>query len=491
MSNYLQTIKKMLDSNTTSDNETNHNWTISEEDKNKQLHYSNHITDIEESEKQYILPFEQPQTKEYIYCATHLGAQGIYGHDGYKTYKPFCELFRPNTEDSENIQQRIQKNTNGYYHYRWNYRYTDVIDTKLGNRCSISIDFDRQRNNEVYDSLVPDLQNKDRKMTSYDDFTDKITLDMEYVDILQSPVLIIEGECLKEIAEFYPNIEREIIRECEFEVGGQRIDKIYDHYNYFFNQVLGNDMYERLNTKVNETGKLYIPLSFDVAHGNRYLLFSPMRYHEIKFRFETQLPKELRGLENRDIKCQLKFDAIYLAPEPKKNLIKQSHEQVIKQCQFTGQEIVNTEVDGNKIKLYFNHMVNGCLIYFKDENGFINSDILEKCTLVLDGHKRCEYLGDVLKCEGFHHLGLKDNQKLDGYYWLPISRINDRLDNENDYESHSTINFSRVDCGVLEVIIKPEAKKMIGDKELYINLHCQNSNVMRLMSGMAGLSMSK
>jgi len=141
MSNYFRTMKKMLATNADISSDAQEVSDYDEVFINKK--------EIITEDNEQPLVIEQPPITDSTYCSAHLGAQGIYGQYGYKSTKPFYELFRPNQDDNNgyNVDWANyihNKNQDGHYHYRWNYRYTDVVDTKLGNRTSILIDFDKE-----------------------------------------------------------------------------------------------------------------------------------------------------------------------------------------------------------------------------------------------------------------------------------------------------------------------------------------------------------
>ena len=181
-----------------------------------------------------------------------------------------------------------------------------------------------------------------------------------------------------------------LVKNVEVEIGGQRIDKHYSDWLHIWNELtqtaekqsgyanmVGN--VPRLTQWIQGAGApvqinypcdlnacipdytLYIPLQFWFCRNPGLSLpLIALQYHEVKinieFReardcyaavgaYETQVPS-LRS-------ASLYVDYIYLDTDERRRFAQVSHEYLIEQLQFTGEEtVVSTS---NKIKLNFNH----------------------------------------------------------------------------------------------------------------------------------------
>lgn len=464
---YLESLKKLI--NPTEPSEQTK--IIHKEDKDKLMRES------------YKSPVVN-ETKEQNMATTYLGPQDMYGQNGFRRINTFSSLF-------DNVDNNKIKD--GRYHYFWQHQYFKG-SSKLGKKVSIKVEKD----------TIPEGA-------------------CDSIDIIQNPVLIVKGDALKELGSVDKNnlLERLIIKKCELEIGGQRIDKVWGLQNYFFNQVLGNDMYDELNKNVAETGVLYIPLAFDMLWNDSYVPINCLRYHDfiinIEFEHETGIQNHFgldydEWIENEElvIDYQLKLDGIVLSPEHRKEMVQKSHEHLIKAYQYNGRENMTRNLFNHsvKINLGFNHPCMGILIYFTSyKESFINQDLFDYVELRADGKTILQMDGDILKCDGFYHMGLKNTDKLKGYYWLPFNRINDRLNKKHDLMSYSTINMSRIDKATLIFKFKKKKEQLewpIPDtdhSDSYwgkvfhggVTMHCYalNSHVLRNMAGMTGLAFSK
>ena len=171
-----------------------------------------------------------------------------------------------------------------------------------------------------------------------------------------------------------------LIKYAEVEIGGQRIDKHYGDWMHIWNELtqtaghkvgyanmVGN--VPRL-TSVTKAGSgtsdvahvpevdLYIPLEFWFCRNPGLALpLIALQYHEVKINIEFRGAEECYyttdsvspSLES----ASLFVDYIYLDTDERRRFAQVSHEYLIEQVQFTGDESVSST--SNKIKLNFNH----------------------------------------------------------------------------------------------------------------------------------------
>ena len=165
-----------------------------------------------------------------------------------------------------------------------------------------------------------------------------------------------------------------LIKNVEVEIGGQRIDKHYGDWMHIWNELtqtaghkvgyanmVGN--VPRLTQFTPEGGStpevdLYIPLEFWFCRNPGLSLpLIALQYHEVKINLEFRSasecyagsPSETPSLEA----ASLYVDYIYLDTDERRRFAQVSHEYLIEQLQFTGDESVSSV--SNKIKLNFNH----------------------------------------------------------------------------------------------------------------------------------------
>ena len=165
-----------------------------------------------------------------------------------------------------------------------------------------------------------------------------------------------------------------LIKNVEVEIGGQRIDKHYGDWMHIWNELtqtaghkvgyanmVGN--VPRLTQFTPVAGStpevdLYIPLEFWFCRNPGLSLpLIALQYHEVKINLEFRSasecyagsPSETPSLEA----ASLYVDYIYLDTDERRRFAQVSHEYLIEQLQFTGDESVSSV--SNKIKLNFNH----------------------------------------------------------------------------------------------------------------------------------------
>ena len=186
-----------------------------------------------------------------------------------------------------------------------------------------------------------------------------------------------------------------LIKNVEVEIGGQRIDKHYGDWLHIWNELsqtagkqegyanmVGNvdKLYRPVSGGVNagsgsptdpyESGQsqgvipatsLYIPLQFWFCRNPGLALpLIALQYHEVKINLEFRSWADCIGettAGNHTAKdldgASLYVDYIYLDTDERRRFAQVSHEYLIEQLQFTGDESVSQS--NNKIKLNFNH----------------------------------------------------------------------------------------------------------------------------------------
>ena len=183
-----------------------------------------------------------------------------------------------------------------------------------------------------------------------------------------------------------------LIRSVEVEIGGQRIDKHYGDWLNIWNELtqepghqvgydnmVGNNLLlTGAGLKHVEATTLYVPLQFWFCRNPGLALpLIALQYHEVRINMEFRNKEECYLVNSQgtdkccvqncatgtsDSKCicvpplqyaSLFVDYIYLDTDERRRFAQVSHEYLIEQLQFTGDEsVTSTNV---KVKLNFNH----------------------------------------------------------------------------------------------------------------------------------------
>merc|ERR1711906_83561 len=169
-----------------------------------------------------------------------------------------------------------------------------------------------------------------------------------------------------------------LIKYAEVEIGGQRIDKHYGDWMHIWNELtqtpghkvgyanmVGNVPRLTQVTTADANGAsvpevdLYIPLEFWFCRNPGLALpLIALQYHEVKINIEFRAASDCywasTAITTPSLQaCSLFVDYIYLDTDERRRFAQVSHEYLIEQVQFTGDESVSSV--SNKIKLNFNH----------------------------------------------------------------------------------------------------------------------------------------
>jgi len=157
-----------------------------------------------------------------------------------------------------------------------------------------------------------------------------------------------------------------LINYVEIEIGGQKIDKHYSHWLYVWNELSlplskrrgYNEMVGAYGGKDLGSNTLYIPLEFWFCRNVGLALpLIALQYHEVKINlnFESAEKCGLFAAAAPALSAvTLWVDYIFLDTDERRRFAQLSHEYLIEQLQFTGQEAI-TSTTGLKTKLNFNH----------------------------------------------------------------------------------------------------------------------------------------
>jgi hypothetical protein len=185
-----------------------------------------------------------------------------------------------------------------------------------------------------------------------------------------------------ELCAWTRNLGHIMIRQVEVEIGGQRIDRQYGEWLTIwaeltlqsghvagYAEMIGNtaDMFT-YSTSL-PAKRLYVPLQFWFCRNPGLALpLIALQYHEVKINIEFRPLSELLKCKNNELSefegiptglsleaASLFIDYIYLDTDERRRFAQVSHEYLIEQLQFTGEETINSS--NNKVRLNYNHPV--------------------------------------------------------------------------------------------------------------------------------------
>ena len=350
-----------------------------------------------------------------------------------------------------------------------------------------------------------------------------------------------------------------LLKQIEVEIGGQIIDRHYGEWLYLWETLTADfDTAMKLDQMVggqpttsNTTSEyqacndrpqvLYVPLQFWFNRNPGLALpLIALQYHEVRFNIiledainlvkgSSATASALQSAANslpalRDMALYL--DYVYLDVDERRRFAQESHEYLIEQLQYEGQQQITTS--SARLDLTLNHPVKELVWVFQDERKkdcslptsggnytqasntqpFSYDDIVDRCRLQINGQDRFdERYGDYFwKVQPYqHHTG--------GGYSLafapngggqvvpttspPYINVYSFAIQPEEHQPSGTCNFSRIDSATLvfNSITNPTASSDVGrfpSKTTPYNfrIYAVNYNIFRIMSGMGGLAYS-
>ena len=194
-----------------------------------------------------------------------------------------------------------------------------------------------------------------------------------YLQVTVPQVSVAEGQSFR----WLNHLGHVLVKYAEVEIGGQRIDKHYGDWLHIWNELsqeagkkagyanmIGNvPALTAETTGADTTGSLvpemdlYIPLEFWFCRNPGLALpLIALQYHEVKINIEFRAASDCCAGDASGLSlaaASLFVDYIYLDTDERRRFAQVSHEYLIEQVQFTGDESVSSV--SNKIKLNFNH----------------------------------------------------------------------------------------------------------------------------------------
>ena len=264
---------------------------------------------------------------------------------------------------------------------------------------------------------------------------------------------------------------RDLIQKVEVEIGGQLIDRQYGDWMQIWNELTlpagKKTGYDKMVGITGASGKRYVPLEFWFCRNIGLALpLIALQYHEVKINIEFGT---VTG--NTFTNATLWADYIFLDTDERRRFAQLSHEYLIEQVQFTGEETL-TASTGGSVKLSFNHPVKE-LIW--EGNDGITAKGCGKAKLMLNGNDRFaereqKYFTHVQPYQ--HHTNIPTGGTINVYSFAL---------KPEEHQPSGTLNMSRIDTAQL---------KLSGGSATAVKIYAHSYNVLRILSGMGGLAYS-
>jgi len=317
-----------------------------------------------------------------------------------------------------------------------------------------------------------------------------------------------------------------LVKNVELEIGGQKIDKhygewlsVWNHLSTSRNHESGYDeMIGNVSTTAPDSSKtraateVYVPLQFWFCRNPGLALpLIALQYHEVKVNLEFNALNNLvlkqegnnawatvsstKSLSSASLWC----DYIYLDTDERRRFAQVSHEYLIEQLQFTGDESVSSATSAS-LRLNFNHPVkelvwvarlsdaealrqwgNYTTVFnnVKTRGAYesTGANPVSKAKLQLNGHDRFAerngtYFSQVQPYQ--HHTNVPVNPGVNVYSFSL---------RPEEHQPSGTCNFSRIDNATLNLTFGASTTGVV-------KVFAVNYNVLRVMSGMGGLAYS-
>jgi hypothetical protein len=352
-----------------------------------------------------------------------------------------------------------------------------------------------------------------------------------------------------------------LLQQIEVEIGGQIIDRHYGEWLYLWetltadfdtsiklDSMVGGKYMGAVSSPMKCNGRpdvLYVPLQFWFNRNPGLALpLIALQYHEVRFNITLNDATNLVSLNADNASANtiakaaarlpalkdmaLYIDYVYLDVEERRRFAQESHEYLIDQLQFEGQQQITTS--SARLDLTLNHPVKELVWVFQDSRAtdcgaatqltntttgtsatstlpFQYSDIVNRCRLQINGQDRFdERYGDYFwKVQPYqHHTGgayansIVSN--LSGSSTMVISSSTPNPINvysfalqPEEHQPSGTCNFSRIDSATLvfDSVTSGVAGTFPSKAFPYnFRLFAVNYNIFRIMSGMGGLAYS-
>ena len=346
-----------------------------------------------------------------------------------------------------------------------------------------------------------------------------------------------------------------LLQQIEVEIGGQVIDRHYGEWLYLWetltadfdtsmkaDRLVGGQYNGAVSTSQTCGGRppvIYIPLQFWFNRNPGLALpLIALQYHEVRFNITLNDAVNLVSANSNNSSANtiskaasqlpairdmaLYLDYIYLDVEERRRFAQESHEYLIDQLQYEGQQQITTS--SARLDLTLNHPVKELVWVFQDARAtdcatateltdtftgttaintlpFQYSDIVNRCRIQLNGQDRFdERYGDYFwKVQPYQfHTGGAFAASINQTSVVPTTSPNpinvySFAIQPEEHQPSGTCNFSRIDNATLVFdSVTTGAAGSFPSKAYPYNfrMYAVNYNIFRIMSGMGGLAYS-
>ena len=351
-------------------------------------------------------------------------------------------------------------------------------------------------------------------------------------DLIHRTYLAVKLPALTSGLQWVRSVGLKLVADVWIEIGGQQIDKHYSDWMYIWNELslpigkksgydamVGNG-YSATPISASLPGVglvknspeswVYVPLEFWFCRNVGLALpLIALQYHEVKINidFETFANCNMSGSSSApsgDLSASLWVDYIYLDTDERRRFAQLSHEYLIEQLQFTGDEVVNSAT--GRIKMNFNHPVKELVwVYAMDKNSVAKGgssnywtnytlgtavsgtqdagdDPLVSGNIQLNGQDRffvryADYFTHVQPYQ--HHENIPTQTPGIHVYSFALK--------PEEHQPSGSLNFSRIDTAYLNMTLSSYITSSTPGR---CKIFAVNYNVLRIMSGMGGLAYS-
>lgn len=331
--------------------------------------------------------------------------------------------------------------------------------------------------------------------------------------------LMVEIVMKKTMGTYYGDIyePERFLKKVDLVIGRQRIDSMTNTWMNLYNELYRTGYYEKLsyqiacnfgNTDNGNTKRFYVPLPFWFCRGDptTALPLISLQYHEVELHFEFERAENLSGVDpDFQPEVTLWADYVFLDTDERRWFAKTAHECLIEQTRVHIEPItVSATRTTHNISLPFNHPVKYLVWVFKKslenhntfaEYGSETSAPLDEACLQLNGVER------FAPRKGSYFNLAQAMQVFKTNFNLGIYAYSFSLFPTESWPS-GTLNCSRIDELRLQLITKAATlnsefqpateSQTIKDAADFkvLEVYARNHNVLRIMSGMAGLAFS-
>ena len=318
------------------------------------------------------------------------------------------------------------------------------------------------------------------------------------------------------------------INNVELSIGGQRIDKHYQKFWRLYSELYLDESkkasWARMTTA--PAGTVYLPLIFFFNRNpGLYLPLIALQYHEV--RIDIDLASTFSTYLDTSV-FKVWANYVYLDTEERRRFAQKGHEYLIEQCQHTGSDTV-TAGQTKQVRLSYNHPVKELIWCFTNtaarselwnftsknavddivlESNVLDTADLSNCfvpvsavgtPLYATGVSTEPYTEEVAGPLSTFKLVLNGQDRFKeqkGKYFNQVQAYNHHSGNPapgvysysfalkpEEHQPTGTCNFSRIDNAQVAVTMKAGAPETM-------HMFATNYNVLRIQSGMGGLSFS-